>query len=557
MSRRSVDGDGRFNPLTSPAAAVGLLVALTLPLFFVKLGGAGLVDPDEPYYAVPALEMLKSGTWLVPVFRGQPWFDKPIFFYWIILGAFKAFGVTEWAARLGSALAGLGGAVAVATLSPFGWRKNGAHVLAAVVLATSLEYAFLARSAVTDMTLTFFLTLGFLAIARYLESGRRAFAVCGGAAFGLAVLTKGPVGIVVPAIALLGYGVVTRRREMRNARAIAAAAAGFATTAVPWYAYMFAAHRDLVVNVFLGQENLGRFVNPEHTQFPLFYVAVLAAGLLPWSAALPAALLGATRALLRGDERSDRSPGSVFALFWFAAVLGVFSLSASKLLTYILPAFPAAAFLIADYWCRALASRRAGERLPLGPRVVGWTGAVIAIAVAAAGLALAGGGRYAVIGPPLYGMAAVLIAAAVAAVVAIRYGRLAVFAGVQAASTVAVVLFIVFFALPGIETSLSTKTLVGQLQTGGLADQLAGAYRVRDVSLDFYLRRTLARENDASGLVARVRNDPGRLWVARPGDVDEIAARLPLNVERVLTVSRCAVVRLTPESPTAGRKDGM
>src|SRR5262245_50376725 len=152
-------------------AAVGLLVALAIPLFFVKLGGAGLVDPDEPYYAVPALEMLRSGSWLVPVFRGQPWFDKPIFFYWIVLLAFKVFGVTEWAARLGSALSGLGGVVALATLAPRGWRHRGAHVLAAVVLATSLEYAFLSRAAVTDMTLTLALTLGFLAVARSLESG--------------------------------------------------------------------------------------------------------------------------------------------------------------------------------------------------------------------------------------------------------------------------------------------------------------------------------------------------------------------------------------------------
>jgi 4-amino-4-deoxy-L-arabinose transferase-like glycosyltransferase len=542
-----VDGADRFNPLTSPAVAVGLLVGLTMPLFFLKLGGAGLVDPDEPYYAVPALEMLKSGSWLVPVFRGQPWFDKPIFFYWIVLGAFKAFGVTEWAARLGSALAGFGGAVAVATLSPFGWRKNGAHVLASIVLATSLEYAFLARSAVTDMTLTLFLTLRFLAIARHLESGRLIFAACGGAAFGLGVLTKGPVGIVVPAVAVAAYGLATRRRELLAPKALAVATAGFAATALPWYAYMFAAHRELVVDVFLGQENLGRFVNAEHAQFPLFYVAVLAAGLMPWSAALPAALLRAFNAARRGDERSGASPGPVYALCWFAAVLGVFSLSASKLLTYILPAFPAAAFLIADYWRDALAPRGTRTRVSTGAQIVAWTGAAIAVGVVVAALASAGGGRYDATLPPMYGLALVLVAGAIAAVVAVRFGSLAVFAGVQAASTVAIVLFVVCVALPRLDGSLSTKSLVARLATSGLSGQVVGAYRVRDVSLDFYLGRTLARENDTSELVERVRSDPGKLWVARPRDVDELAARSPLAVERVLTVSRCAVVRLSPE----------
>ena len=282
MPRRSPESATPFDLWSSKTAALGIIFLLAVPLFFVKLGAAGLVDPDEPYYAVPALEMLKTGTWAVPIFRGEPWFDKPVLFYWMVLAAFKAFGVSEWAARCGSALSGLGGAVALVTLSPAAWRKRGAHVLAAIVLATSLEYAFLSRSAVTDMTLTLFVTLGFLTVALYLESGGLAFATAAGAAFGLATLTKGPVGVIVPAIALMAYGLATRRRELLAPRALAVSAAAFVATALPWYAYMVAAHRDLVVKVFLGEENLGRFVNPEHRQFPLFYVGVLAAGLLPW-----------------------------------------------------------------------------------------------------------------------------------------------------------------------------------------------------------------------------------------------------------------------------------
>lgn len=556
MPRQNAGGAGRFDPWTSPAAAVGLLVALAVPLFFVKLGAAGLVDPDEPYYAVPALEMLKSGTWSVPIFRGQPWFDKPVLFYWMILAAYKAFGVSEWAARLGSALAGLAGAIAVATLSPSGWRRGGAHILAAIVLATSLEYALISRSAVTDMTLTLFLTLGFLAVARHLESGGLASAAAAGAAFGLATLTKGPVGVIVPAIALAGYGLATRRRELLSSPTLAAATAGFVATAVPWYAYMMAAHRDLVLKVFLGEGNLGRFVNPEHHQFPLFYVAVLAAGLLPWSAALPAGLARAFRAAREGDDRPGASPGPVFALSWFAAVLGVFSLSASKLVTYILPAFPAAAFLIADYWCHALAPRRTGERIARGPLAVAATGAAISIATAGAILVLARGGRFAGAGAALYALAAVLTAAAIAALAAVRFSRLAVFAAVQAASTVAVVLVFVVFAWPGLEASESTKTLVRRLDAGGLAPDLAGAYRVPDVSLDFYLGRALARETEASGLARHVSSDPGRLWIVRADEVDALAAREPLTLVRVMTVSRRAVVRLSPSRPEGGRKEG-
>jgi len=76
----------------SVAGSVLLLLALSLPLYLVHLGQTGLSDPDEPYYAVPAHEMMDTGTYAVPLFHGRPWFDKPILFYWIVLAGFLLFG---------------------------------------------------------------------------------------------------------------------------------------------------------------------------------------------------------------------------------------------------------------------------------------------------------------------------------------------------------------------------------------------------------------------------------------------------------------------------------
>jgi len=146
-------------------ACVAIVVALAIPMFFIGLGSWALADPDEPYYAVPAAEMLQTGTWQVPVFRGQPWFDKPILFYWLVLANYRILGVSETSARLWSALAGLLGLVAVLA---FGRRIGlcGWDALAApIVLATSLGYALAARAAVTDMTLTLLITAGMLATA--------------------------------------------------------------------------------------------------------------------------------------------------------------------------------------------------------------------------------------------------------------------------------------------------------------------------------------------------------------------------------------------------------
>jgi hypothetical protein len=186
---------------------------------------------------------------------------------------------------------------------------------------------------------------------------------------------------------------------------------------------------------------------------------------------------------------------------------------------------------------------------------VAFVGAAVSAAAAVAMVILAERGRFVDAGWPVYALAAILAGAAVAAIVAVTVGRLAAFAAVQAASTMAVVLVFVTFAWPGLEASESTKPLVARLKAGGLTDQLAGAYRVPDVSLDFYLGRTLLRETDARELERRVAADPDRLWVVRANEVGGIAAHLPLRVEPVMTVSRRSVVRLSSGSPGGGRKD--
>jgi hypothetical protein len=187
---------------------------------------------------------------------------------------------------------------------------------------------------------------------------------------------------------------------------------------------------------------------------------------------------------------------------------------------------------------------------------VAWTSAGISLAGAGAILVLARSGRVVEGQTALYAMAAALTVAAFAAFVAVRFLRLAIFAAVQAASTVVIVLIFVLLVWPGLEASESTKTVVRRLAAGGLADQLAGAYRVPDVSLDFYLGRALARETDPLALARRVASDPGRLWIVRSDEVDAMISRLPLGVERVLTVSRHAVVRLSPGINGGGREGG-
>src|SRR4029450_5722059 len=132
----------------------------------------------------------------------------------------------------------------------------------------------------------------------FLEGGGIRWIALAGAGFGLSILTKGPGGLLLPVLALAAWSALSRRADLPLLPPAARAAPGLgaAVTAGPWYAYMWIAHRDLLLNTFIGQGNVGRFLRPEHHTSPLFYLAVLALGLVPWSGALPFRTAGARSA---------------------------------------------------------------------------------------------------------------------------------------------------------------------------------------------------------------------------------------------------------------------
>src|SRR3989442_3965794 len=202
----------------SVAGSILLLLLLSLPLYLVRLGRTGLSEPDEPYYAIPAQEMMTTGTYDVPLFHGQPWFDKPILFYWIVMTSFLLFGVSEASARIGSVFAAAWGLLAVFALGRRVCRHPMGALGAAIVLATSLEYVILARAAVTDMALTLFITLGMLAAVRCIEDGRPLQAGLARAPFGRATPPQGPLGALLPPLPLLVDPIAPRRAPPVPAR---------------------------------------------------------------------------------------------------------------------------------------------------------------------------------------------------------------------------------------------------------------------------------------------------------------------------------------------------
>jgi 4-amino-4-deoxy-L-arabinose transferase-like glycosyltransferase len=181
-----------------------VLVFVCFAAFWWQLGALGLIDPDEPFYAQTAHEMVKSGDWLTPQIYGEPQFEKPIFYYWLLGGSFRALGETEFSGRLPTAV--------FATLLTlltwiFGCRvwNRRAGFCAALVLATGLEFCVMSRLMLTDVPLAVFFTGAVYAYwkATREEERRNLWIFLHFVCTALAMLTKGPIGSLVPFLATL------------------------------------------------------------------------------------------------------------------------------------------------------------------------------------------------------------------------------------------------------------------------------------------------------------------------------------------------------------------
>ncbi|MBM3776797.1 MAG: glycosyltransferase family 39 protein [Acidimicrobiia bacterium] len=364
----------------------GLACALVVWLsFFSGASRLGLIGPDEPRYASVARAMADSGDWVTPRLNGEPWFEKPVLYYWGAAASFLAFGDSEAAARLPSAMAATAATLAVALLAA---RTSGAPAAFAVLLILPTTIAALAfsRGASTDMPFTGTLTLAFVAAAFVLmqtpEAGtprtRWAALLAWGASLGLSVLAKGPAGVLLAGGSIALWMLVTRRWREGLRLAHPAAIATALAVALPWYA-LCALRNPEFFQVFVIEHNLQRFLTPvfQHEQPVWYFALVLILGFVPWTPLLAPAIRDAVR-----EIRGPRATVRTLALCWAIVPFVFFSASQSKLPGYILPIFPPLVLLMARSVATSPA-RRDGPSLP--PTAIGL---LLVMLAAAAGTAL-------------------------------------------------------------------------------------------------------------------------------------------------------------------------
>ncbi len=319
-----------------------LLLVLSLLIFWAGLGRIGLIDPDEPFYAVTAREMVEGNDWLTPKIFGEPQFEKPIFYYWCVAASFKIFGISEWAGRVPSALPAT---LLVFLMYWFVTRvfNRRAGLLAAVVLGSGLEYAIMSRLMLTDISLALFIggALFFYWLAVDDEKNRARWIILHFVFGGLAMLTKGPLGLIVTLLAAGAFSLVTKRPHPYRGRAVWIGIALYLAIGLPWYVIMTVQHGWGFLHHFIMHENIGRFFRAEHQAHRHFYYyfGILIGGSLPW---IPALAMACSRAV-RGIRHDPRL---VFLWSWLITSFIFLTCAQSKLPSYFFFVFVPVAVLI-------------------------------------------------------------------------------------------------------------------------------------------------------------------------------------------------------------------
>ena len=339
----------------------GVAIFCLVALYFWGNGALAVTAPVEVNYAQTAKEMLAAGDYLSPQIYGNYWYDKPIFFYWELIAAFSVFGVTDFAARFFPALFAAVGLVMTYAFARRLYDERTAF-RAAIILGTGVLYSFLAKLILTDMSLFVFFggTLAAFFIGYY-EREQKYFYIAYACA-GLAVLTKGPIGLLLPGLVILVFLALARDLSALRRMCIPTGLLVFAAVCAPWYIYMYFAHGADFVNTFLGIHNVLRATVSEHAQWDVwyFYLGIYFIGMFPWSFALPLALYRVWRI------RPDIDVRTIFLLVWAIVVPVFFQFMATKYPTYSFPAFLPTAILTARLLAKNPRVLKVGAILGMG-----------------------------------------------------------------------------------------------------------------------------------------------------------------------------------------------
>ena len=373
---------------------VWLLLAVA---WFATLGWRPLFEPDEGRYAEIPREMQVSGDWVTPRLNGFKYFEKPALQYWATAAVYSLFGAHEWTSRLwSSALAFL----CVPLTFLFArrlYRSERVGTAAAAALALNPYFVAVGQLNLLDSGLCFFLTgsvFAFLAAGDAPSGSRteRNWMMLAALSMALAVLSKGPVALVLGGATVLIYVIVTRSVRPLHRWHLPYTVPLFLIICVPWFVVVSLRNPEFPEFFFI-HEHLARYLTNVHERVEpwWFFIPCVLLATLPWLASLARLL----RTIWQGPSTSW------FLAIFCGVVLGFFSVSHSKLPPYVLPMMPALAVLLAPHIVSLARAARVvavivavlGAVLCIGvlreghvlaPSMVAWAALAAAVAAAAA-----------------------------------------------------------------------------------------------------------------------------------------------------------------------------
>lgn len=486
-----------------------LLIAVAL-IWFANLEYRTLIKPDEGRYAEIPREMVASGDWVTPRLNDLKYFEKPPLQYWATATAYTVFGEHQWTSRLWAGLTGFAGILLVwfAGLRLFGREAAG---YAALLLSSSLLYVLMGHINTLDMGVTFFLTLGILGLllgqTQTDKIKQRNWMVVAWAGLALAVLSKGLMGIILPGAALFLYCLVQRDFGVLKRMHWLPGLTVFFVITVPWFVLVMKANPEFFERFFI-YEHYQRFTTTVHGRYqPWYYfIPILLAGALPWTVLMFDAVL---RTL-----RDSKLPGKMFnsqrfLLIWAVFIYVFFSISGSKLPSYLLPMFPVLALLM-------------GKRIAeMRERVLFWQVApAIPVALLLLGLALNVGKLADTPGQielyPHYG--AWLVAAALVSLAGLSTGMLLLWRGKKSVAVVVLAVSALLSAqigLSGYETvarERSAKHIAEAIRSEVKADVPFYSVLTYEQTLPFYLKRTFTLVQYQDEMAYGIQQEPQR-WI--------------------------------------------
>jgi 4-amino-4-deoxy-L-arabinose transferase-like glycosyltransferase len=322
-----------------------ILLCSYLFLFF-NLGSYSLKEPDEGRYAEIPREMVVTGDYLVPHLNYVRYFEKPPLFYWMTALSYRIFGISEWSYRFPNALAAFFCVLATWFFTRR-WFGEKTALLSSLVLVSSFGFFAMAHVVTIDMLFSFLLVCSLLCFYEYYRGRKTLFLYFSAMGLAFATLAKGPVAPVLLCFTVLLFLFSEKRLVFLRAMVTVKAILVFALVAVPWFLAMSIWEKGFFDFFFIDQHVL-RFLTSKHNRTgPIYYFfPVLLGGLFPWSVFIPRAIV-----------RYWRATELRLFFIWIAVVFGLFSLSESKLMPYILPIFPCFSivlgYLFSKEWTKA------------------------------------------------------------------------------------------------------------------------------------------------------------------------------------------------------------